>query len=137
MLETINKTKNYFFFIEGNSASQQETLIENIGKIMTQTTELASKLQAVSAQLEKALVEIKTNTEALQAALATANLELPVEAVEALAKLETLAGSLDALNPDAVVEPAPIVEPVVEPVQEIQPELVQDTTVITEEVQPQ
>lgn len=71
---------------------------------MTQTTELAAQLQAVAAQFEKAMLEVQAQTAALQAALANVSTELPVEAVEALAKLQTLAQNFDDLNPDPVLE---------------------------------
>ena len=146
---TINN--NYYFFSkscleEENLIKRQELLIENIGKIMTQTTELAAQLQAVAAQFEKAMVEVKAQTAALEAALANVSTELPVEAVEALAKLQTLAQNFDDLNPDPVLEPVVNPEPVVEVQPEpqvIEPELVVDqpvepvVEVQPEEIQPQ
>lgn len=107
---------------------------------MTQTTELAAQLQAVAAQFEKAMVEVQAQTAALQAALANVSTELPVEAVEALAKLQTLAQNFDDLNPDPVLEPVVEVQP---ESQVIEPELVVDqpvepvVEVQPEEVQPQ
>jgi hypothetical protein len=92
------------------------------------------------------MVEVKAQTAALQAALANVSTELPVEAVEALAKLQTLAQNFDDLNPDPVLEPVVNPEPVVEVQPEpqvIEPELVVDqpvepvVEVQPEEVQPQ
>lgn len=61
--------------------------------------ELAGKLDAVTAQLEKAKTEIVAKVDALVAALD--NVELPAEASAKLAELQAKAQELDDLNPDA------------------------------------
>lgn len=61
--------------------------------------ELAAKLDAVTAQLEKAKTEIVAKVDALVAALD--NVELPADASTKLAELQAKAQELDDLNPDA------------------------------------
>ena len=82
-----------------------------LGDIMTQVNDLAAKIEAVNAQLEKAKNEIINHINALQDALA--NVELPADAEVALNNLMGAAQALDDLNPDAPApEPTPE-EPVV------------------------
>lgn len=74
-----------------------------IGKVMTTVNELAEKLNLVNDQLNKAKEEIVNQVAALQAALE--NVELPENALAALAALESTAQVLDDLNEDVVVDP--------------------------------
>lgn len=63
--------------------------------IMAKLTELAGRLTAIETVLNK----VKTEVEALRAALG--DVELPAEAEAALGRLETIAKTIDDLNPDA------------------------------------
>lgn len=86
-----------------------------IGAIMTQLNELAAKLQAANAQTLKGINEVQAKVADLQAALENAqNTTLPPDVEEALANLFTTVQALDDLNPDPVVEPAPVEETPVE-----------------------
>lgn len=63
--------------------------------IMAKLSELAGRLTGVETVLNK----VKTEVEALRAALE--NVDLPPEAEAALGRLETIAKTIDELNPDA------------------------------------
>jgi len=77
-------------------------------------SELPAAVAGVSAQLTKAQDEILAKIAALEAALA--DVELPVEAINAINSLRGQAQVLDDIVPDVVPEPEPIetVEPVTE-----------------------
>lgn len=87
---------------------RQELLL---GKIMTQVSELASKLDAINAQMSKAIGEVQAQLAALQEALV--NAQLPPEAEAALNNLVAAVQVFDDLNPDAIDQA--IAEPVTEP----------------------
>lgn len=77
-------------------------------------SELPAAVAGVSAQLTKAQDEILAKIAALEAALV--DIELPVEAIDAINSLRGQAQVLDDIVPDVVPEPEPIetVEPVTE-----------------------
>jgi len=77
-------------------------------------SELTTAIAGVSAQLTKAQAEILAKIAALEAALV--DVELPVEAIDAINSLRGQAQVLDDIVPDVVPEPEPIetVEPVTE-----------------------
>jgi len=77
-------------------------------------SELTTAIAGVSAQLTKAQDEILAKIAALEAALV--DVELPVEAIDAINSLRGQAQVLDDIVPDVVPEPEPIetVEPVTE-----------------------
>lgn len=77
-------------------------------------SELPAAVAGVSAQLTKAQDEILAKIAALEAALV--DVELPVEAIDAINSLRGQAQVLDDIVPDVVPEPEPIetVEPVTE-----------------------
>jgi len=77
-------------------------------------SELPAAVAGVSAQLTKAQDEILAKIAALEAALV--DVELPVEAINAINSLRGQAQVLDDIVPDVVPEPEPIetVEPVTE-----------------------
>lgn len=77
-------------------------------------SELTTEIAGVSAQLTKAQDEILAKIAALEAALV--DVELPVEAVDAINSLRGQAQGLDDIVPDVVPDPEPIetVEPVTE-----------------------
>lgn len=77
-------------------------------------SELTTAIAGVSAQITKAQDEILGKIAALEAALV--DVELPVEAVDAINSLRGQAQVLDDIVPDVVPEPEPIetVEPVTE-----------------------
>lgn len=79
---------------------RQELLL---GKIMTNVTQLAAKIDAVSDKLGKASGEILNEIATLRAAAG----ELPTDAEASLARLESMAQALDDIVPDA---PAPAAE---------------------------
>jgi precorrin-6B methylase 1 len=62
-------------------------------------SEISANLAAVDAQLKKAQAEILNRISELQAALA--DVEVPVEATEALDRLAASAKALDDIVPDA------------------------------------
>jgi uncharacterized phage infection (PIP) family protein YhgE len=68
-------------------------------RMADKVNELAARLDAVTAQLEKAKTEIVAKVDALVAALD--NVELPADASAKLAELQAKAQELDDLNPDA------------------------------------
>lgn len=72
---------------------------------MTKVNDVATQLQNIVAQLNKAKEEIITRVTELQTALQ--NVELPADAETALANLSVAAQALDDLNPD----PQPAAEP--------------------------
>ena len=78
----------------------QQILIE-IGELMTSVSELSVKLDAISAQLGKASMEIQAEVQTLKDQLANVG-QLTPEAEASLANLMTVAQALDDLNPDAV-----------------------------------
>ena len=78
-------------------------------------SELTTAIAGVSAQLTKAQDEIIAKIAALEAALV--DVELPVEAIDAINSLRGQAQVLDDIVPDVVPEPEPEPEPV-EPVTE-------------------
>lgn len=62
---------------------------------MAKLTELADRLTGIETVLNK----VKTEVEALRAALE--NVDLPAEAEAALVRLEAISKTIDDLNPDA------------------------------------
>lgn len=83
---------------------------------MTQVNDLATQLQNINAQLNKAKEEIVNRVAELQTALQ--NVQLPADAEAALASLAVAAQALDDLNPD----PEPVAEPEPESAPEPAPE---------------
>lgn len=63
--------------------------------LMAKLTELAGRLTGIETVLNK----VKTEVEALRAALE--NVDLPADAEAALGRLEAIAKTIDELNPDA------------------------------------
>ena len=72
------------------------------GLVMAKLNELAEQLNRITAQLEKARVEVVERVNALVAALE--DVGLPAEAEAALEALKAKAQELDDLNPDATEE---------------------------------
>jgi hypothetical protein len=79
------------------------TMYCNPEELLMKMSELAAAVAEVSAQLAKVQAEIINRIVVLEIALS--ELELPAEAVDALAALRTQAQSLDDIVPDVVPEP--------------------------------
>lgn len=79
---------------------------------MSKLNEVAGQLQVANERLLKAKVEIIDRINALEDALD--DVDLPIEAEEALSALMATAQALDDLNPDPEPEPGADPEPVVE-----------------------
>lgn len=98
-----------FFFRWGRLKKDSATLAEilnRVKEIQMNVSELTNSLTAIQATFEKAKAEIIGKIDNLQAALS--NVELPEEAVAALAALQETATSLDDIVPDEVIiEPTP------------------------------
>lgn len=73
-------------------------LKESEHRLMAKLTELEGKLSALIAQFSKGIDEVVAEIKALQDALS--NVDIPAGAEASLAKLTTLAQTLDDLNPD-------------------------------------
>ena len=74
---------------------------------MTTVNELAAQLNTVNEQLNKAKVEIIAQVQALEGALQ--NVEIPLEAQDALNAIVATAQALDDLNPDEQPEQPEVV----------------------------
>jgi len=77
-----------------------------LGKIMTDVSQLAAKIDAVSDKLGKASGEIMNEIATLRA---TAG-QLPADAEASLARLESMAQALDDIVPDAPASEEPAVD---------------------------
>lgn len=86
----------------------------NPRELLMKLSELTTAIAGVSAQITKAQDEILGKIAALETALI--DVELPVEAVDAINSLRGQTQALDDIVPDVVPEPEPIetVEPVTE-----------------------
>ena len=76
-------------------------------EVAMKLNELSGEIAAVVVQVAKVRDEVLARIAALETALA--NVELPEDVMTALDALRTSAQGLDDLNPDAVVEPDPVV----------------------------
>jgi hypothetical protein len=70
---------------------------------MAKLTELEGKLSALATQFAKGIDEVVAEVKALKDALA--DVDIPAAAEASLAKLGTLAQTLDDLNPDPTAPP--------------------------------
>lgn len=84
---------------------QLQELQRQQGNIMTKLSELAAQLSALTAQNDKANAEIINRIDELEAALS--DVELPSDAIDALAALRTSVQKSDDVVLDAEPEPEP------------------------------
>lgn len=93
------RTNNLILHCLNEVILNSQRQIMSMEKLNMKLSELATTLNAVNAQLVKALEEIKTQVATLNDALV--NTEIPSAAEEALVALMATTVALDDLNPDA------------------------------------